>query len=1052
MRWPGWLRCIAIIFVAIFGSGFIVLSAQAAEPFTEITENISENTIWTKAESPYVVRSAIYIPPEVTLTIEPGVVVKFDLGAKIFTEGRIEAEGSESEPIYFTSFYDDEVMDTDNETFCDFDDEGNDLPETCESFDWGDPLVGDWDGIYFEGSESSLENIFIKYANGSIQASGESSISFLNLNISDGGYGVAAYSDSYIKITGGTFENLEEGASAYFGELVLENVILSNISRDALGLYGGLLQATGIDVGNIGFGSALGIYDGDAIITDAVFENGSDAGVEVYGGTLSLENSLLSGFPSGDFAAYGGSANLKQVEIENTNYGVSVYGGEVAVSESSFTEILVFAVENYPSSQVDARGNWWGDASGPYHEELNPEGAGEAIYGNVSFTPWLESYPPVSCCSSVLFLPGIEASRLYLSDGGNENQLWEPNRNLDVEKLYLNSDGSSKNSGVYTRDVIQKGLGVQNIYKSFVDMLRNLVDDITITKYLLFAYDWRQPVDEIVNEGTQYEDGNKSLVDTLQSLAESSRSGKVTIVAHSNGGLLAKALLKKLQADKEAGLNNLIDSVDVLILVASPQIGTASAVPAVLHGYDQRILGGLSMNEMHARELGRNMRSAFSLLPSREYINRLNASPATFVDTAIPSNVTTKMVQKFGSAISSYEEYKDFLFGKEGRVNPAANQINLPIVLSENLFAQSENLHNDIDAWVPPETLRIIEVAGWGLDTIASFEYYPQSSCAGLVCAFTMDQRPRFTKDGDGTVVEPSALYMSTDENAEKYWVNLLKLNKDFDTRNEHKNILEIDKLNNLLKSVIKNEGIVTDDILKDSKPVDTSNLIRLSIHSPITLDAYDAEGNHTGKVCSADSDFCYVEENIVNSSYMEFGEGKYISLPEEEFNKVKLLGTGVGTFTYESEQVMPNETSTTSYFLDIPVTTQTQAEITLNNTTKVPELKLDVTGDGVTDFTILPKQQFDPVLYLQIVKATINSLELPPAKIKAFNNKIDSILKKIAQGKIDKAKLKAEKFRVKMEKIISKPDSKKPRPKQISKTDAQLLLDMFNKLLDNLN
>ena len=211
-------------------------------------------------------------------------------------------------------------------------------------------------------------------------------------------------------------------------------------------------------------------------------------------------------------------------------------------------------------------------------------------------------------------------------------------------------------------------------------------------------------------------------------------------------------------------------------------------------------------------------------------------------------------------------------------------------------------------------------------------------------------------------------------------------------------------------------------------------------------------DGNHTGKICPPTSDFCYVEENIANSSYMEFGEGKYINLPEDQMSKIKLQGIDIGTFTYESEKVLPDGSSTISSFVDIPVTTQTQAEVTLNSNTRVPQLALDVTGDGVTDFMLAPSVTFDPITYLQIMKATINSLDLPQAKIKAFNKRIDNIIKSIQKGKIDKAKLKADRFKSVLEKKLSKPDSKHPKLKKLSKTDAQLLLDMLNKLLDNLN
>jgi len=672
--------------------------------------------------------------------------------------------------------------------------------------------------------------------------------------------------------------------------------------------------------------------------------------------------------------------------------------------------------------------------------------------------------PPVGCVidcfSNVLFLPGLEASRLYTQrPDGSEDQFWEPNGNSDVEVLYLNPDGTSKNADIYTRDIIKEtntpiptGPAGQNIYKSFSDMMDELVAGQKINAWKEYAYDWRQDVQDIVDNGTKYQNGSESLIVTLQSLIDSSKNGKVTIIAHSNGGLLAKALLKKLQDDKIVGINNLIDSVDVLILVAVPEIGTASAVPAMLHGYDQRILSGWLMDEIHARELGRNMLGAFGLLPSRAYIDRINASPVEFIDFAIPSEATTKLVQAFGSAIDSYDEYKSFLFGEEGRADPATNQINLPINLSQSLFAKAESLHDDIDSWIPPADLRVIEVAGWGLDTIASFEYYPQPCTVSLGCEYTLDERPHFTSNGDKTVVAPSAQYINFLGSAEKYWVDFKNYNTITRLNREHKDILEVSSLNSLIKSLIEQSVVEFDNVLKNSEPIDTSNRLRVSIYSPVTLDAYDTNGNHTGKICPPDSEFCYAEENILNSSYLEFGEGKYLNLPEDQMSKVKLQGTDIGTFTYQSEKVMPNGTSTISSFVDIPVTTQTQAEITLNSSTGLLQLALDVTGDGITDFTLSPNADFDPITYLQIMKATIDSLDLNKGQIKAFDKRVDGIIKAIQKGKIDKVELKAEKFKKFLEKKLAKPDPKKPNPKKLSKTDAQLLLDMLNKLLDNIS
>lgn len=44
----------------------------------------------------------------------------------------------------------------------------------------------------------------------------------------------------------------------------------------------------------------------------------------------------------------------------------------------------------FPLNPVDARNNWWGDASGPKHPN-NPNGKGQEIVGEVLFDPWLTS-------------------------------------------------------------------------------------------------------------------------------------------------------------------------------------------------------------------------------------------------------------------------------------------------------------------------------------------------------------------------------------------------------------------------------------------------------------------------------------------------------------------------------------------------------------------------------------------------------------------------------------------------------------------------------------
>ncbi len=48
-----------------------------------------------------------------------------------------------------------------------------------------------------------------------------------------------------------------------------------------------------------------------------------------------------------------------------------------------------YAVLNVSSSWLNAKDNWWGDASGPYHPDSNPSGLGDTVSDYVKFYPWL---------------------------------------------------------------------------------------------------------------------------------------------------------------------------------------------------------------------------------------------------------------------------------------------------------------------------------------------------------------------------------------------------------------------------------------------------------------------------------------------------------------------------------------------------------------------------------------------------------------------------------------------------------------------------------------
>ncbi|NCA94436.1 MAG: hypothetical protein EOM84_04620, partial [Sphingobacteriia bacterium] len=342
-------------------------------------------------------------------------------------------------------------------------------------------------------------------------------------------------------------------------------------------------------------------------------------------------------------------------------------------------------------------------------------------WGNFKIDPW-QTDPNFSYeegASSVLFLPGIKASHLYKYDNdGDEDELWVPNWfGDDIEELKLNSNGKSindvfvKNGGILETTI--KG----DIYNSFIDDLKKMKAENTISDYNAFAYDWRQSVEDIVENGTPYENNQiKQVLSEIDTLAQTSKSGKVTIVAHSNGGLVAKMIVKEI---KDRGLEN---KVDKIILVGTPQMGTPIAILSFLYGYEESLPTLLSQED--ARELIENMPGAYGLLPSREYLSRLEDDEEIVEFSAPNTERGKKFIEIYGNNIDSFEEFRNFLLGDaDRRLKPEKDEIELENKLNTKLLDEAIAIHSELDNFSWPEEVKIIQIAGWGLDTIKGIEY-----------------------------------------------------------------------------------------------------------------------------------------------------------------------------------------------------------------------------------------------------------------------------------------------------------------------------------------
>ncbi len=92
----------------------LLASSSLLNAATTVSNDITDNTIWSKAGSPYILTDYIFVKSGFTLTIDAGVLVQANEGsadgapALIVTQGaKIDAQGTANEPIIFTSILDD---------------------------------------------------------------------------------------------------------------------------------------------------------------------------------------------------------------------------------------------------------------------------------------------------------------------------------------------------------------------------------------------------------------------------------------------------------------------------------------------------------------------------------------------------------------------------------------------------------------------------------------------------------------------------------------------------------------------------------------------------------------------------------------------------------------------------------------------------------------------------------------------------------------------------------------------------------------------------------
>ncbi len=375
-------------------------------PLVNVNGTISSDTTWTLADSPYILTDTVWVNEAVTLTIEPGVVVMGQANATLRISGHLQAIGTTSQPITFTS-----------------------------SANTG---AGEWAGLEFHGGTGDLQHTVMRYGSGiwiqgsptadpvtiadsviehnndyaiMIETDNIHRLALSNVrasnNVTDRVY-LHANDWDHAKLAQNTRLTAVPLMDGYefssYGLNVPENitltmdpgVLLMGAENSVLNVNGHL-EAIGTvtnpitftSSANTGAGEWSGVaVSGTANLTHAQIRYGQE-NLQSYSGTVHLFKSTINHASSNGLSVHDGKV-MAACTTFNANSSNAVY-----INSGNTPAVTLFSsqisgngngVNNTNGQSVDARNNWWGDASGPSGDG---SGSGDTVLGNVQYKDWL---------------------------------------------------------------------------------------------------------------------------------------------------------------------------------------------------------------------------------------------------------------------------------------------------------------------------------------------------------------------------------------------------------------------------------------------------------------------------------------------------------------------------------------------------------------------------------------------------------------------------------------------------------------------------------------
>lgn len=375
----------------------VILSAQ-----TEISGGINANTTWTLQNSPYIITGNTVIFGNNTLTIEPGVTIKFNDDVQLRIQGSLIAIGNENENITFTS-------------------------------NNSNPQRGSWLEINLEEFEATciLEYVQIEYA--------DSGLKYNYLNTT-----------SYIKNSVFKFNNyaIQPGRNRPQFPITIDSVIFTN-NDIGIAHYHDEVNLINCEFTNNRIGAQLV----ESNVNSCIFNENTEIGLD--GNTTTTHNSTFTNNGVGISQNFFNDGAFKSELIENTikynDIGIKILGytSGATISDNTICDNTSHNVINTRSGGADFSNNCWCTEDLNEIESTIEHGLDDINLGVVSIEPI-----KTNCIDSTLGLDEIfeleEANKFY------------PNP-VESEIFFNNSDEKEYEIFSLNGSLIKKGITTERI-------------------------------------------------------------------------------------------------------------------------------------------------------------------------------------------------------------------------------------------------------------------------------------------------------------------------------------------------------------------------------------------------------------------------------------------------------------------------------------------------------------------------------------------------------------------------------------------------------------